>query len=73
MLETGLTINLSIQSVANIAFLVALFIYIVYSAILVYHWKTYGSDLKVTSFTLMLYFASSVPLVIIAGALLMLI
>ncbi|MCA9363368.1 hypothetical protein KC851_03535 [Candidatus Kaiserbacteria bacterium] len=40
-------------------------IYIVYTVILFYHWKNYGTDAKVTTLTLTSYLVVTVPLMII--------
>tara|TARA_B100000508_G_scaffold135160_1_gene126598 strand:- start:4480 stop:4707 length:228 start_codon:yes stop_codon:yes gene_type:complete len=40
-------------------------IYVVFSAILYYHWDTYGTDKKVTATTLLVYFATTIPLLLV--------
>lgn len=40
-------------------------IYVVFSAILYYHWDTYGTDKKITATTLIVYFATTIPLLLV--------
>jgi len=58
-------INFPIETVVMLVFYLILGIYALFSAILYYHWKTYGTDSKVTGLTLILYFATTVPLLVI--------
>lgn len=39
--------------------------YVIYSAILYYHWDTYGTDKRVTTITLATYFATTIPLLLV--------
>ena len=67
------SLMLPIDTLMQLAFYVILGIYAVYSAILYYHWSAYGTDVKVTLLTLILYFAITVPLLIVMGILLLVI
>lgn len=58
-------INLPMETIVMLALFLVLGIYAVFSAILYYHWKTYGTDNRVTGLTLILYFATTVPLLVI--------
>ena len=52
-------------------FLFVLGVYAIYTAILYYHWQTYGTDAKVTNLTLILYFVTTLPLLFVMGLMLM--
>lgn len=39
-------------------------VYAIFTAILYYHWQAYGTNLKVTSLTLITYFVTTIPLLI---------
>lgn len=70
MEELGLdipTISLSLKAVFQIAFLIVLGLYAIFSAIFYYHWQTYSTDGKVYALTLTLYFLTTIPLLIVAG------
>lgn len=54
----------------QLVFLILLLVYVIYSVILVFHWKNYGLNLTVTSLTLTLYFAITVPLFLTMAAIL---
>ena len=51
----------------DILFLLLLGIYVAYSAILVYHWKAYGIKSSLANLTLIIYFVSTIPLIILMG------
>ncbi|MCA9357256.1 hypothetical protein H6784_01960 [Candidatus Nomurabacteria bacterium] len=40
-------------------------LYAIFSGILYYHWKTYGTDAKVSGLTLLLYFGVTIPLILV--------
>ncbi len=65
------TVTLSIKSVLELIFYVLVLIYIIYIAILYYHWQSFSIDMKVSGFTMALYFAGSVPLIITMGLVLL--
>ncbi|MFT7644834.1 MAG: hypothetical protein ACI9BF_000495, partial [Candidatus Paceibacteria bacterium] len=50
-----------------LAFYFTIGIYTIFSAILYYHWKNYTTDNKVFGLTLILYFVSTIPLLIAMG------
>tara|TARA_B100000508_G_scaffold95333_1_gene74514 strand:+ start:376 stop:603 length:228 start_codon:yes stop_codon:yes gene_type:complete len=39
--------------------------YVIFTAILYYHWQTYGVDRKMTSLTLLAYTIMTVPLILV--------
>jgi|AntRauTorckE6833_2_1112554.scaffolds.fasta_scaffold00191_13 succinate dehydrogenase hydrophobic anchor subunit len=57
--------NMSLDNAVNITLLFILVIYLIYSLILYYHWKAYSSDIRVTAMTLITYFSTTIPLMII--------
>lgn len=59
--------TLPIGTVTALGFLLLMMIYIVFSLILHYHWKTYATDDKVSKLTIWAYVFITVPLVIIMG------
>jgi hypothetical protein len=65
--QTVPSMNLPLDTLVSVAALVVFAIYLIYSAILYYHWDTYGTDDKVKSITLIFYLIATVPLIIIVG------
>ncbi len=59
------SLNLPIDTLVMLTFYFTLGIYAIFSAILFYHWKTYGTDVKVSGLTLIIYFATTIPLLIV--------
>lgn len=55
----------SLHTVVMLVLYVTIGIYTIFSSILYYHWKTYGTDTKITAFTLITYFSTTLPLLII--------
>lgn len=62
-------VDISIHTLVMLVFYFVLGTYAIFSAVLYYHWKTYGSDEKVTLYTLILFFTTTIPLLIIMGIL----
>lgn len=58
-------INLPVHTIVMLAFYLILGAYAIFSAIFYYHWKNYGFDLKVTSLTLIIYLATTAPLLLV--------
>ena len=65
--------NMSFSTVAQIFFLFVLGAYVIYTAVLYYHWQSYGTDKRVTALTLIIYLASTLPLLLVMGLMLMII
>lgn len=63
------SIELSVGSLVQMAFYLVLGIYAIFSIIFYYHWNSYGTDIKVTALTLILYFATTIPLLIVMAVL----
>ncbi len=59
------TLNLPLNTLVMFGLYFILGAYAIFSAILYYHWQAYGTDTKVTGLTLILYFSSTIPLLII--------
>jgi hypothetical protein len=56
-------------TIVSLSFYLIVGAYIIYSVILFYHWKNYGTDVKVTTVTLVTYLATTVPLIVIMSVL----
>lgn len=64
-------LNLPVETVTQVFFLFVLGVYAAYTAVLYYHWNTYGTDAKVTNLTLILYFVTTLPLLLVMGLMLL--
>ena len=58
---------LSIDTVVKLAFYFVTGVYVIFTAILYYHWDAYATDVKVTKLTLGIYFATTLPLLLAMG------
>lgn len=56
--------QLTLDSLTSIVFLMIVGIYAIFSAIFYYHWQTYSTDIKVTGVTFLLYLGSTLPLLL---------
>lgn len=56
-----------LKDIVALTFLIITGAYTIFTAILYYHWKSYSSDPKVTGLTLVVYFSSTLPLLIAMG------
>jgi heme/copper-type cytochrome/quinol oxidase subunit 2 len=63
------TINISLHSFVLLVLYFIIAVYTIFSAIFYYHWQNYSTEPKVTTYTLTLYFATTIPLVIIMSIL----
>lgn len=68
-----LAVNFSLKDIVLFIFYVAVGIYALFSAVLFFHWQTYSIDSKVSGLTLLIYFAASIPLILIMAAMLLII
>ena len=59
--------SLPLQNLVTLGFLLTLGLYAVFSFIMYYHWNEYSVEPKMTSLTLILYFISTLPLLLILG------
>ena len=64
-------VMLPLKSILEVIFYVLVAVYAIYSAVLYYHWQSFSIDLKVSGFTMVLYFAGSIPLVLTMGVVLL--
>jgi hypothetical protein len=60
-------INLPLETLASIGFLLVVGIYAVFSFIMYYHWREYSVEPTVTKITLLLYFIITIPLICLLG------
>lgn len=63
----------SLNTIVQLGFYFVLGIYAVFTAIFYYHWQTYGTNAKVTGITLLLYFLTTIPLLIAMGVIVLII
>lgn len=61
------------NSVIEIVFYALIVFYVIFTAILYYHWTTYAANKIVSSVTLLAFLVSTVPLLLIMGSMLLLI
>jgi len=64
---SSLTFTLPLHTIVTLGFYAITTVYALFSIIMYYHWDEYSTDAKVTRVTLVLYFASTVPLIIVLG------
>jgi len=57
----------SLDSLVTLSFLVFLVMYIIFSAVLHYHWKTYSIDERINKLTLTSYYSLTLVLLAIMG------
>ena len=62
--------NIPLETVMSLGFYVVLGLYIIFVAIMYYHWDTYATDKVVSRFTLLSFFIVTLPLLLIMGAML---
>jgi hypothetical protein len=58
---------MSLENVVDLFALLILASYVIFSAVLYYHWETYTTDGKVQNMTLLIFFASTLPLLLVMG------
>lgn len=56
-----------IETIISLGFYSVAGMFTIFSAILYYHWNAYSTDVGVTKLTLILYFSTTIPLLIIMG------
>jgi hypothetical protein len=61
----------SLHSSLLLALYVIAGIYVIFSAVLYYHWNTYSTDERVSRITLITFFVSSFPLLLTMGLILL--
>ncbi len=65
-----MTLDIGIDFIMRITFFVLLFIFVIYSVFLAYHWFTYGNSERFTRIALGCYLAGSTFCFLIMGSLL---
>ena len=60
-----------IELITTLGFYIIAGLYVLFTAVFYYHWKTYSTDEKVTNLTYVLYFITTLPLIIVMGVLLL--
>lgn len=61
--------NFSLDLILDLAFYASIGAYAIFTAIFYYHWSAFGTDIKVTGLTLIVYFATTVPILITMSSL----
>lgn len=56
--------SLSVAGMVHILFFAVVLFYLVYTAVLYYHWQTYSSDVRMNFLTMVVYFATTLPLIV---------
>lgn len=62
-------LDIAILPFLKIGFYLLLMFYVVFTAILVYHWREYSVDEKVARITMIFYFSTTLPLLAVMGIL----
>lgn len=62
-------IELPVHTLVTLVFYVVLGGYAIFTGILYYHWRHFGTDQKITAYTLTSYFLITVPLILTMGIL----
>ncbi len=61
MIET-LSQAVDTSALTEVLIYILLLVYIIFSAILIFHWKNYGTSARVYTLTSLIYFGSTIPL-----------
>lgn len=61
----------SLHSAMLLGLYVVAGVYVLFSAVLYYHWNTYSTDVRVTRITLITYFVATFPLLLIMALILL--
>lgn len=62
------SVNFSLTTILSLVFYFILGLYIIFTAILYYHWQTYATDKLVSRVTILSFFATTLPLLLIMSA-----
>ncbi len=60
--------NFTLETVLALIFYIIFGLYIIFTAILYYHWQTYATDKLVSRITILSFFATTLPLLLIMSA-----
>jgi hypothetical protein len=66
-METAVALNLPLEKLVTLVFYFSVIVYVVFTVIIRYHWKAYSVDEKVTRITLVLYYVTTIPLMLLLG------
>ncbi len=67
------TLGIPLNTIVQLGFYFVLGAYAIFTAIFYYHWQTYGTDVRVTGITLIVYFLTTVPLLLVMGIMVLII
>jgi len=65
--------NLPLHEIVGLIFYFITGVYAIFSGVLYYHWREYATDAKITAYTLIAYFTTTIPLVLAMGIMVLLI
>ena len=65
--STFSSVGIPLGLITQLGFYLILGAYAVFTGIFYYHWQTYSTNAKVTGLTYLLYFSSTLPLLVIMG------
>jgi hypothetical protein len=68
-----LTISIPLHEIVTLIFYIVSGAYTVFSGVLYYHWREYATDPKVTIYTVVAYLATTLPLLLVMGIMVLLI
>ncbi len=60
--------NFTLGTILTLIFYIIFGLYIIFTAILYYHWQTYATDKLVSRITILSFFATTLPLLLIMSA-----
>ncbi len=66
-------INIPFHAMSTLIFYITTIVYIIFSIIVHYHWNEYSVDEKITRLTLILYYSTTLPLMILMGIMVLII
>lgn len=61
------SLGIPVHMFAQLGFYVVLGLYCIFTGVFYYHWQTYSSDIRVTGMTFILYFITTIPLLVCMG------
>lgn len=60
-------LNLPFDTLITLSFYFVIGMYAIFSGILYYHWNAYGTDARITTLTLLIFFGTTLPLIVVMG------
>lgn len=63
-----MTDPIPLSTILTVIFYILLLVYVIFTTVLYYHWNNYSADKTANTITYGLYFAVTIPLILILGA-----